>query len=60
MDYHSNRTFTEPLYIHSNTGWTFRSQFLDRVTYGTDPLDPDLLFEIGIGVEYGVHVWLSD
>ena len=53
-------TFREPLFIHSNTGWTFRSQFFDQVTYSTDPLNPEPLLEIAIGSEYGVHVWLSD
>lgn len=48
------------MFIQSNIGWTFRSQFLDRVTYSTDPLNPDPLLEIGIIAEYSILVWLSD
>jgi hypothetical protein len=53
-------TFKEPLYIQSNTGWAFRSQFLDEVTYSTDPLNNEPLLGMGIRAEYGVYAWLSD
>ena len=53
-------TIKEPLSIHSNTGWVFRSQFVDTVTYSTDPVNPEPLLGIGIWTKYGVHAWLSD
>lgn len=53
-------TFREPLSIHSNTGWVYRSGFLNEVTYSTDPVNPEPLLEIRIRAAYGVHVWLND
>ncbi len=52
--------FREPLYLQSSTGWSYRSQFLDYVTYSTDPLDPEPLLELGIIAKYGIYAWLSD
>ncbi len=53
-------TFREPLYLQSSNGWAFRSQFIDTVTYSTDPLNPEPLLGFGIRAKYGVYAWLSD
>jgi hypothetical protein len=53
-------TFREPLSIHSNNGWSYRSTFIDRVSYATDPWDSQPLIEVGISSLYRVHAWLSD
>ncbi len=53
-------TFREPFYLQSNSGWAFRSQFIDTVTYSTDPLKPEPLLGFGIRAKYGIYAWLSD
>jgi len=53
-------TFREPLYLQSNTGWAFRSQFIDSVTYSTDPLNPEPLLGFGIRAkreDYPTLLW---
>ncbi len=52
--------FREPLSLHSSTGWAYHSQFLDTVSYRTDPLKPEPLLELSIQAVYRVHAWLSD
>ena len=52
--------FREPLSLHSSTGWAYHSQFLDTVSYRTDPLNPEPLLELSIQAVYRVHTWLSD
>ena len=53
-------TFREPFYLQSSSGWAYRSQFIDTVTYSTDPLEPEPLLGFGIWAKYGIHAWLSD
>lgn len=53
-------TFREPLYLQASNGWAYRSQFLDEVSYSTDPLEPEPLLGFGIRAKYGIYAWLSD
>ena len=53
-------TFSEPLSIHSNIGWEFRSQFLNEVTYGTEQANPEPLLGMAVRAEQRIHAWLND
>jgi hypothetical protein len=53
-------SFSKPLYIHANTGWSWYSEGGRFISYSTPESSLQPLVEIVLSAEYSVHVWLSD
>ena len=53
-------SFSIPLSIHANTGWTLYSQVGDSDTYVTENHNQQPRIGIALRAVYSVHVWLSD
>jgi hypothetical protein len=53
-------SFSKPLYIHANSGWTLDSQLPSSATYVTANNDQQPRIGLTLSAMDSVHVWLSD
>jgi hypothetical protein len=53
-------SFSKPLSIHANTGWTLDFEMPSSITYVTENHDQQPRIGLALRAEYSVHVWLSD
>ncbi|OLS30821.1 MAG: hypothetical protein ThorAB25_07450 [Candidatus Thorarchaeota archaeon AB_25] len=53
-------SFSKPLSIHSNTGWTLDFEMPSSITYTTENHDQQPRIGLTLRAVYSVHVWLSD